>query len=120
MRVSRVFAPQQPMRYDQRIGDMIPSMDLSPAEEYGDLRIVLPWIGKDAMIMSHPVVKRIREALKDYSDEDYLLAVGDPGAIMVLGAVAAEFNRGRFRVLKWDRRANRYVSVTYDVTGGSV
>ena len=118
--MGRVFAPQQPMRYDRDMGAMVPSMDLSPAAEYGELVVMLHLIGKDALLMSVPVVRRIREVLRDFSDEDYLLAVGDPGAIAVAGAVAAEMNRGRFRILKWDGRNHRYLDVLYDVSGRPV
>ncbi len=117
---ARVFVPQQPMHYDPKVSDMVPSMDLGPAEKYGELRIILPWVGKDAMFLAYPVVKKVRESLRDFSDEDYLLAVGDPGAIAVLGAVAAEVNDGRFRLLKWDRRERRYAVVQYDTRGRPV
>ena len=118
--MSRVFAPQQPMRYDREVGDMVPSMDLSPAAEYGELTVMIPWVGKDALLMTVPVVRKIRDAMRGFSDDDYILAVGDPGAIAVAGAVAAEMNRGRFRILKWDGRNHRYLEVPYDVSGRAV
>ncbi len=120
MMKGRVFAAQQPMRYDKRVDEMVPSMDLTPATEYGELVIVTSWVGADALLMSVPVVRKIRDALRHYNDDDYLLAVGDPGMIAVMGAVAAAANRGRFKVLKWDGRARRYLEVPYDVSGRAV
>jgi hypothetical protein len=53
--------------------------------------------------------------LKDFSDDDYLLAAGDPSAIAVAGAVAAEANRGRFKLLKWDKSNKGYIRVDINI-----
>ena len=65
--MSRVFAPQQPMRYNRDQGGMVPSMDLTPAMEYGDLIIMIPYVGADALLLTVPVVRKIREAMRDFS-----------------------------------------------------
>ena len=51
------------------------------------------------------------KSTKDFSDEDYLLLMGDPSAIGIACAVASSNNRGRFKCLKWDKREYKYYPV---------
>jgi hypothetical protein len=53
--------------------------------------------------------------MKDFTDEDYLIAVGDPSVIAMAAAVAGEFNLGRFKLLKYDGRAKDYLVVAVDL-----
>lgn len=39
----------------------------------------------------------------DFTDDDYVVAIGDPVAIALIIHAAAEMNRGRVKVLRWDR-----------------
>ena len=50
-------------------------------------------------------------------DDDYLLLIGDPSIIGVACAVASDINMGRFKVLKWDRRREKYLPLEIDITG---
>ena len=49
--------------------------------------------------------------VNDFSDDDYLLLMGDPSAIGIACAVASSNNRGRFKCLKWDKREYKYYPV---------
>ena len=49
--------------------------------------------------------------LKDFNDNDHLLMMGDPAAMGIACCVAAEMNRGKFKILKWDKMQKRYYSV---------
>ena len=109
--MSRVFVVQEPTR--RVAGETVPSMDLAPAAAFGDLVFCLP--NGPVMLSPAPVEDRLREVLKDFNDDDYLLPVGDPGAISVASAIASEFNRGKFKILRWDRRGSRYLKVEYDI-----
>ncbi len=46
-----------------------------------------------------------------------LLLTGDPAIIGVACAVASDINMGRFKVLKWDRRREKYLPLEIDITG---
>ena len=87
----------------------VPDRDISPAREFGELEVLLP-LG-DVMLSAGPMTQKLQRKLRNFSDADYLLSMGDPVALMTAGAVAADANCGRFKVLKWDRRLRTYYPV---------
>lgn len=104
-----VYVVQQPVRKDLKSGQLVPSMDLTPALEYGELVSLLA-PGQVALLPAQ-MLGALRHGLKDFTDDDYLLPVGDPVAIAAASIVAAEFNRGRVKVLRWDGRARAYMVI---------
>ena len=52
---------------------------------------------------------------KDFNDKDYLLLIGDPSMIGLACSVAADYNRGRYKVLKYDRRSFTYYPIQIDI-----
>jgi hypothetical protein len=88
--------------------------DLSDAAAFGDLDILVP--AKDQVALSsQPTVRRMLRKLAKFNDDDYLLLSGDPVCIGVACALAAQSNRGRFKVLKWDRLEQKYYPVDVDL-----
>ncbi len=62
--------------------------------------------------------RNIRSAeLSTFCDDDYLLLIGDPAIIALAGAIASEMNRGKFKVLKWDRDEKKYYDLEIDLRG---
>ena len=53
--------------------------------------------------------------LKNYTDDDYLLMMGDPSIIGVACAIVAQNNVGRFNVLKWDRQEAKYYPIKFNL-----
>jgi hypothetical protein len=88
----------------------MPNHNISSAIKYGDVQILLPHTAQIAFSIA-PIVRRLMRALHNFKDEDYLLLTGDPVAIGLTCAVAAQANSGRFNVLKWDRREYLYIPV---------
>jgi hypothetical protein len=43
--------------------------------------------------------------------------IGDPAIIALAGAVVSEMNRGKFKVLKWDRDEKKYYDIEIDLRG---
>jgi len=84
------------------------------ASRYGDLKVVLP-PKTNLMITTAPTVKAVKRVLSDFNDEDYLLLMGDPASIGLCCAVAAQSNRGKFKVLKWDRQERNYYDVAINL-----
>ena len=80
------------------------------AEKYGELELLLP-NNSQIVLSSGPTVRRLNQKLKNFSDDDYLLLMGDPSAIGIACAIASSNNRGRFKCLKWDNREFRYYPV---------
>lgn len=110
-----VYVVQEPTRWNHAARMMERTIDISPAAVYGRLEILLP-PGK-VMLSTQPMVQELRKKLKDFSDRDHLLAVGDPSAIAAAAMVAAMYNHGRIKMLKWHRETQAYISVQVDVTG---
>ena len=86
-----------------------------PANKYGDLELLLP-AKTNLMLSTGPEVNRLKRKLLDFSDDDYLLLMGDPAAIGVCCAIAAQKN-GRYSVLKWDRQHMTYYPVFFSLRG---
>ena len=95
----------------------VPGRNLVPAAKYGELELLLP-AKTNLMLSTGPEVARLKRQLLDFSDDDYLLLIGDPAAIGLCCAIAASIN-GRFSVLKWDRQEMTYYSVSFDIRGNA-
>lgn len=87
--------------------------DITSAMDFGTIDVLCP-PGQIAFSPA-PTVRRIQRKLSKYTDEDYLLLIGDPAAIGIACAVAAAYNHGRFKMLKWSRKENRYYPVSVDL-----
>lgn len=105
----KVYAPQVPSRYDAATKLWIPSLNMEPAKAHGELVVMLPPNANRLHIA--PLVVALREQMKDFTAEDYLVAVGDPSLIACAACIAAKKNNGVLRLLKWDRQANTYLVV---------
>lgn len=89
--------------------------DFSQALSYGDIVVLVPAM-EQATVSTLPVVHRMLRKLVKFTDDDYLLLSGDPVAIATAAALAAHYNGGRFKVLKWDRLMERYLPLQVDLT----
>ena len=86
------------------------------AEKFGELKIMLP-DRKQMVLASGPLTFKLQQEMKDFSDKDYLLLIGDPAIIGLCCAIASDFNNGKFKVLKWDRNDKRYYDLEIDLRG---
>ncbi len=93
----------------------MPNHDLAPAMKYGDMKVLLSSYTQIAFSTA-PTIRSLRQKLRKFSDEDFLLLAGDPVAIGLACSVAAHYNLGRYTALKWDRRERMYIPVKIDVT----
>lgn len=91
-------------------------LDVSPAAHYGTLAFLA---SRRFNIMDpRTLVEDLRQKLVNYSDEDYLLCVGNPSVIGVACSVAAEVNNGRYNLLVWDRIDRIYYAIRVDLEKG--
>jgi len=88
--------------------------NISSAMDYGDIETILP-PNSQVSFSIVPTVRRIQRKLEKFSDEDYLLFIGDPTAIGIISAIAAAKNNGRFKCLKWDKLERRYIPIQVDL-----
>jgi hypothetical protein len=94
-----------------------PRVDIVSASKWGDL-VPLASPFDQIHLNSGRIVSQLRRKLKDFNDDDWLLAMGDPAIIGVAFAIAADANRGRVGLLKWDKIEKIYYPVNVSVRGG--
>lgn len=105
--MSRVFVPQVPSRMDKGLNQWVPTIDLSAAEKFGELQIMLP--PEANRLHTIPLAAALREKMSSFNKDDYLVAVGDPTIIGLAAALAAVKTGGFLRFLKWDRQTSDYL-----------
>ena len=86
------------------------------AEKFGDLKVCLP-DNKQIVLSSGPLAFKLKQVLRDFNDDDYLLLMGDPAIIAVAGAIVSDVNNRKFKVLKWDRDDKKYYDIEIDLRG---
>ena len=93
--------------------------DILGAMKFGKLKLLLP-DNAQIVLSAQPTVRKLNAALKGFSDDDYLLLMGDPVAMALAASIAARHNQGRVKFLKWDRFERMYFAVETDVSGREV
>ena len=103
----KVYITQIPHKTDVVTGDFVPSINISPAQEHGEIVVMLPH--QTSFYATGELVRRLRKHLTDYNYEagDALIALGDPSVIAVASALLGRMH-GTFLLLKWDRHLSRY------------
>lgn len=104
---SKVYIVQRPAYYDRIKRGWVNKYDLSAARDHGEFVFLLrPGnIFRDKLADS---IRRLEEGLRDFTENDHLLAIGDPIAIAAAAFIAARNANGRLSVLKFDRQNNKY------------
>ena len=115
--MSTVWVTHEPFERTED-GSLRSKFNLTPASEYGDIEVLVP--AGMSLLSSVPTVRMMRDKLRSFSDEDYLLPVGDPSTMLIAGTIAAEFNHGRVKILRWDRALKRYIVIKIDTSGKSI
>ena len=91
-----------------------PYINVLSAADYGDI-VVLFESGQQIMFSPQPAIRKLKRKLKDFNDNDFLLMMGDPAAMGIACCIAAEMNRGKFNILKWDKKQQRYYPVSVNL-----
>ena len=102
--MAKVFIVQETMRHN-----------VLPAQQFGELVFMLPshiQVG----FSPGPTVAKMKRFLREFTDDDFLLLIGDPAAMSIAAAIAAMYNNGRFKVLKWDKMEMKYYPIAVDVS----
>jgi hypothetical protein len=109
----RTFIPQEPRRYDKATDQMVSIMNFNKARKFGEPTVLMP-TGPQALNVA-PTIWALKDKLRDFSDNDYLIAVGDPTLIAMTAIICAEVNMGRVKLLKWDKDTSQYIRVDFDL-----
>jgi hypothetical protein len=91
-----------------------PKINIIGATQYGQLKVLLP---ENSQIILSPayVITTLKQKLKDYKLNDYLLLTGDPAIIGVACSIVSDITNGKYKLLKWDKQERRYYPVEIDL-----
>ena len=108
-----VYVVQDHRRYDKGTGEYVSVHDLSPAEEFGQLKYLLsptaaPWA-------TESIINDLWEGLDGFRQGDYLLMIGNPVLCALAAVVACDITEGRIRFLQWNGRERKYTPVEAQV-----
>lgn len=111
---AKVFVTQLPHKLDKDTNTYVPTVNLTPAAEHGEVQLLMPH--RAPFHATGDLVKQMREKLKGYDFEagDAIIPLGDP-AVMAAAAALLGAMFGKFTVLKWDRNMGRYVRSVINV-----
>lgn len=109
---SKVYIVQNPKRMNSE-QELVNKFDLTPAKKFGELVFLLSANAKP--FNPRPIVKELKRKLIDFSDNDYLLAIGNPLLMCWASALAAEANNGKVRMLQWNGSSSKYIIVNAQV-----
>lgn len=110
-----VYITQLPSRFDPDTRAWAPTVDVTAAQIFGELRFMFP-PGINIQDLS-ATAKSMRCALEAFDPErDHFLPLADP-VLMVLGAAQLGARFDRFKILKWDRHSKKYFPHTIDSKG---
>lgn len=109
---SKVYVVQNVMR--KHPDGTIRALDYSKAARFGE--VIFLFDGQKQVVMSpQPTVRKLKNILKDYKDNDYLLLVGDPALIGLTTSVVSYILNGRYNMLKYDRIEKDYFPIRVDI-----
>ena len=102
----------QDIPVDSRTGQ--PKYNIMGARKYGEIEIMFKAL-EQIMFSPGPFIFSIRQKLKNFTENDYLLLNGDPAIIGVTCAIASEMTNGKFKLLKWDRQEKTYYPIEINI-----
>ena len=87
-----------------------PIINIMGASQYGQFKFVLPEFSQ-IIFSPGPLVYKLRQGLKDFTKDDYLLLSGDPAIIGVACSIVSDITGGKFKLLKWDKQERKYYPI---------
>ena len=87
-----------------------PKINIIGASQYGSFKFLLPELSQ-IIFSPGPLIMKLRQSLKDYKSEDYLLLTGDPAIIGVACSIVSDITNGKYNLLKWDKQERKYYQI---------
>jgi len=113
MSESRVFVIQE-IAGTKAGNPKINIMGASTYSSSGKFKFLLPEFSQ-IIFSPGPLVYKLRQGLKNFTSDDYLLLTGDPAIIGVACSIASDITNGKFNLLKWDKQERRYYPIEIDL-----
>ena len=109
MSESRVFVIQE-IAGTKAGNPKINIMGASTYSSSGKFNFLLPEFSQ-IIFSPGPLVYKLRQGLKDYTSNDYLLLTGDPAIIGVACSIVSDITNGKYKLLKWDKQERKYYPI---------
>lgn len=106
MDMRKVYVVQKPLRFDATIGDLVPTFDIEPALKFGKLVYLLS--SSAGPFNMDRVIPELQKKLVNFTQDDYLLLVGNPCLIGVTCTIAAGYSGGDMNLLQWNGKLKEY------------
>ena len=90
-----------------------PKINIMGASNYsssGKFNFLLPEFSQ-IIFSPGPLVYKLRQGLKDFTSNDYLLLTGDPAIIGVACSIVSDITNGKYNLLKWHKQERRYYPI---------
>ena len=91
-----------------------PKINIVGAREYGEVKSLLPELSQ-IIFSPGPLIFKLRNLLKDFKPDDYLLLTGDPAIIGVACSIVSDITNGKYNLLKWDKQERKYYPITINL-----
>ena len=91
-----------------------PKINIMGASKYGEFKFLLPEFSQ-IIFSPGPLIYKLRQALKNFTTEDYLLLTGDPAIIGVACSIVSDITNGKYKLLKWDKQERRYYPIVINL-----
>ena len=91
-----------------------PKINILGASEYGTFKFLLPELSQ-IIFSPGPLIFKLRDGLKNYTINDYLLLTNNPAIIGVACSIAADLTNGKYNLLKWDKQERQYYPITINL-----
>lgn len=103
-----VYIPHIATRFNHETQRVEQVFDFSAASMHGTPVTILD--SNDNPVFLAQLTPKIRKALENFSEDDRLIAVGDPAVIGICCAIIGRRQRV-INMLKWDRKLQSYTNV---------
>jgi len=87
-----------------------PKINIMGATSYGRLKFLLPELSQ-IIFSPGPLIYKLRQGLKNFSNRDFLLLTGDPAIIGVACSIVSDNTNGKYNLLKWDKQERKYYPI---------
>jgi hypothetical protein len=91
-----------------------PKINILGAAQYGILKFLLPELSQ-IIFSPGPLIYKLRDKLKNFTDKDYLLLTGDPAIIGVTCSIVSDMTNGKYNLLKWDKQERKYYPISINL-----
>ena len=105
-RISKVFVIQE----ISGTKEGKPKINILGAAHFGEFKFLLPEMSQ-IIFSPGPLIMKLRQGLRNYTADDYLLLTGDPAIIGVACSIVSDITNGKYNVLKWDKQERKYYPI---------